>query len=44
MTLRSTGFQFARQERPLLTLESPHYRLVTIDHGVLTTRVFEVTL
>jgi Icc protein len=44
MTLRSTAFQFARQDRPLLTLESPHYRLVTIDQGTLTSRVFEVTL
>jgi 3',5'-cyclic AMP phosphodiesterase CpdA len=44
MTLRSTAFQFARQERPLLTLEPPHYRLVTIDGDVLTSRVFEVRL
>jgi 3',5'-cyclic AMP phosphodiesterase CpdA len=44
MTLRSTAFQFARQARPLLTLEPPHYRLVTIDRGVLTNKVFEVAL
>ena len=44
LTLRSTAFQFARQARPLLTLEPPHYRLVTIDGDVLTSRVFEVAL
>lgn len=43
-TLRGTGFQFARQARPLLTLESPHYRVVTIDDGVLTSKVVEVAL
>jgi hypothetical protein len=44
LTLRSTAFQFARQARPLLTLEPPHYRLVTIDGDVLTSKVFEVAL
>jgi len=44
LTLRSTAFQFARQARPLLTLEPPQYRLVTIDGNVLTSQVFEVTL
>jgi Icc protein len=44
MTLRSTAFQFARQDRPLLTLEPPQYRLVTIDGDSLTSRVFEVRL
>jgi 3',5'-cyclic AMP phosphodiesterase CpdA len=44
LTLRGTGFQFARQARPLLTLESPHYRVVTIDGGVLTSKVVEVAL
>jgi 3',5'-cyclic-AMP phosphodiesterase len=43
-TLRGTGFQFARQERPLITLESPHYRVVTIDGGKLTSEVVEVAL
>jgi Icc protein len=44
MTLRSTCFQFARQARPLLTLEPPHYRVVTIDEDVLTSNVVEVAL
>jgi Icc protein len=43
-TLRGTGFQFARQARPLITLEPPQYRVVTIDGGKLTSEVFEVAL
>jgi 3',5'-cyclic-AMP phosphodiesterase len=43
-TLRSTAFQFAREPRSYMTLEKPHYRLVTIRDGVLTSRVYEVTL
>ncbi len=43
-TLRSTGFQFARDPEPLITLQSPHYRFVTVQDGVLTSRVFEVPL
>lgn len=43
-TLRSTAFQFAREPRSYMTLEKPHYRLVTIDKGILTSRVYEVTL
>ena len=44
LTVRSTCFQFARQAQPLLTLEPPHYRLVTIDGDVLTSEVVEVAL
>ena len=44
LTLRSTCFQFARQARPLLTLEPPQYRIVTIDGGKLTSEVVEVPL
>jgi Icc protein len=44
MTLRSTAFQFARQDRPLLTLEPPQYRVVTIDGDTLTSETFEVAL
>lgn len=44
-TLRSTaGFQFARQEQPAMLLQPPHYRLVTIHNGALTTRLYEVSL
>jgi 3',5'-cyclic-AMP phosphodiesterase len=44
LTVRSTCFQFARQARPLLTLEPPHYRVVTIEGDALTSRVVEVEL
>ncbi len=40
--LRSTAFQFALQDTPLVCLLPPQYRLVTIHNGVLTTRIFEV--
>jgi Icc protein len=42
--LRSTAFQFALQDEPLTTLQPPHYRLVTVQDGVLTTQVFEARL
>ena len=42
--LRSTMFQFAPTPQPTLVLDARHYRLVTIDDGVLTTRVFEVPI
>jgi 3',5'-cyclic AMP phosphodiesterase CpdA len=44
LTVRSTCFQFARQARPLLTLEPPQYRVVTIDGDGLTSKVVEVSL
>jgi Icc protein len=42
--LRSTTFSFALQDEPLITLELPHYRLVSLQNGLLTTRIFEVNL
>ena len=42
--LRSTTFQFALQDEPLLCLQPPHYRFVTIQDGILTSRTFEVPL
>ncbi len=42
--LRSTVFQFAMQDEPLLCLLPPQYRLVTVHKNVLTSRVFEVPL
>lgn len=42
--LRSTAFPFARLEKPLYTLQPPHYRLFTVRDGVLTSRIFEVPL
>jgi 3',5'-cyclic-AMP phosphodiesterase len=42
--LRSTSFSFALQDEPLLCLLPPHYRLVTVQDGKLTTQIFEVPL
>ena len=42
--LRSTAFPFALTDRPLLTLQPPQYRLVTVQDGVLTSRIYEVYL
>jgi Icc protein len=43
--LRSTCFQFAPVAGDLLRcLQPPHYRLVTIDDGILTTEIVEVPL
>jgi len=42
--LRATVFQFAVQDEPLIALLPPHYRLVTVHEGVLTSRVYEVEL
>jgi len=44
LTLRSTAFQFARNDEPLIALEPPHYRFVTIHNDVLTSRIFEAPL
>jgi 3',5'-cyclic AMP phosphodiesterase CpdA len=44
LTLRSTAYQFARNDEPLHALQPPHYRFVTIHNDVLTSRVFEVPL
>jgi hypothetical protein len=44
LTLRSTAFQFASTDEPLIALEPPHYRFVTIHNDVLTSRIFEVPL
>jgi 3',5'-cyclic AMP phosphodiesterase CpdA len=42
--LRSTAFPFARSDEPLITLQPPQYRLVTVREGCLETQVFEVSL
>jgi len=44
LALRSTVFQFAVQDEPLIVLEPPQYRLVTVHDGILTSRVYEVEL
>lgn len=42
--LRSTAFPFVLQDEPLACLLPPHYRLVTIENNILTTKVYEVKL
>jgi Icc protein len=42
--VRSTALPFVLQDEPLTALLPPHYRLVTVKDGVLSTRIFEVEL
>lgn len=42
--LRSTACPFALQDEPLVCLMPPHYRVINIKNGVLSTQVFEVPL
>lgn len=42
--LRATAFSFLLQDEPVFCLLPPHYRLVTVQNGLLTTRIFEVPL
>jgi len=42
--VRSTAIPFVLQAEPLIALLPPHYRLVTIHDGVLTSQIFEVEL
>lgn len=42
--LRSTACSFVLQDEPLACLLPPHYRLVTIQNGILSTQIFEVSL
>ena len=43
--LRSTAPQLVVvQEEPLICIQPPHYRLVTLADGILATRIFEVPL
>jgi len=42
--LRSTAFQFTLQDKLFFCFSPPHYRLVTIHDGRLTTEIFEVPL
>jgi 3',5'-cyclic-AMP phosphodiesterase len=44
MGLRSTAIPFVLQDEPLVALLPPHYRLVSIHDGVLTSKIFEVEL
>ena len=42
--LRSTAFQFAKTDEPMVVLEDPHYRYVRVQDGILTSRIYKVNL
>ncbi len=42
--LRSTAFQFARTDEPMVVLAPPHYRYVRIQDGILTSRIYKVSI
>jgi len=42
--LRSTAYPFAKVDDPVVILAAPHYRLVHIHDGILTSRVYKVVL
>jgi len=44
MGVRSTAFPFLLSDEPVMVLQPPHYRLVTIDGTKLTSKIFEVAL
>lgn len=42
--LRSTAYPFAKTDDPVVILAAPHYRLVHIHDGVLTSRIYKVVI
>ncbi|MBN2115949.1 MAG: metallophosphoesterase [Anaerolineales bacterium] len=42
--LRSTAFPFAKTDGPTLILAPPHYRFVSIQNNVLTSRIYRVVI
>lgn len=42
--LRSTAYPFAKTDEPMVILAAPHYRYVHVHEGVLTSRVYKVTI
>ena len=42
--LRSTAYPFAVTDTPLLILAPPHYRFVSIQNNVLTSRIYKVLI
>jgi Icc protein len=42
--VRSTAFPFFLSDDPLITLQPPHFRLVTIDGNLLTSKIIEIPL
>ncbi|MDQ3006899.1 MAG: metallophosphoesterase [Chloroflexota bacterium] len=42
--LRSTGYPFAKTEEILILLAPPHYRFITIQNNILTSRIYKVLI
>jgi len=42
--LRSTGYPFAKSDEIVMLLAPPHYRFVSIQNGVLTSRIYKVLI
>ena len=42
--LRSTAYPFARADDPVVILAPPHYRFVSIQNGILTSRIYRVSI
>jgi hypothetical protein len=42
--LRSTAYPFARTDEFQLILAPPHYRFISIQNGILTSRIYKVPL
>ncbi len=42
--LRSTGYPFAKSDEIVMLLAPPHYRFVSVQNGVLTSRIYKVLI
>ena len=42
--LRSTAYPFAKTDDPLVILAPPHYRFVSIQNNILTSRIYKVLI
>ena len=42
--LRSTAYPFAKTDEPTVLLAPPHYRFVSIQNGILTSRIYKVAI
>jgi 3',5'-cyclic AMP phosphodiesterase CpdA len=42
--LRSTAYPFSRSDDPEVILAPPHYRYIRIQDGILTSRIYKVTI
>jgi len=42
--LRSTAYPFAKTDHPLVILAPPHYRFISIQNNILTSRIYKVLI